>query len=441
MANHIFINEKIIDFKKKISVASDKSISIRSILLASQAIGVSKISNLLESEDVLNTLRAIKKLGINYKKKSGNYFIEGFGLNSFSSRKRITINAGNSGTLARLILGLLVKSKCQIKLIGDKSLSKRDFSRVIKPLRLFGVNIQSKKNSLPIKILGTDYLRPICYNERIGSAQVKSCIIFCALNTPGITQINAKKSRDHTEQLLRSLNYPIKIKTKNSFDKISIKGLGQFKSFNHIIPGDISSAAFFIVLVVLSNKSEMIIQNVNINESRIGIIKILNRMGATIKFRNKKIYRGENTADIFIKSSKKLRGINCPSYLNSSAIDEFLIIFLVAAKAKGISTFKNLGELNKKESPRLDIALRFLKMIGIKVKRNKDNIKIFGNPKLEVTKNIYIRRYLKDHRVFMMACIAALSFGGNWKIEDKDSVNTSFPFFLNILKSLGAKIN
>ena len=112
-------------------------------------------------------------------------------------------------------------------MIGDKSLSKRDFSRVIKPLRLFGVNIQSKKNSLPIKILGTDYLRPICYNERIGSAQVKSCIIFCALNTPGITQINAKKSRDHTEQLLRSLNYPIKIKTKNSFDKISIKGLGQ----------------------------------------------------------------------------------------------------------------------------------------------------------------------------------------------------------------------
>ncbi len=441
MSNHIFINEKIVDFKKKISVASDKSISIRSILLASQAIGVSRISNLLESEDVLNTLKAIKKLGINYKKKGDSYFIEGYGLNNFSLRKRITINAGNSGTLARLILGLLVKSKFKIKLIGDNSLSKRDFSRIIKPLRLFGVNIQSKKNSLPIEILGTDYLRPITYNERIGSAQVKSCIIFCALNTPGITQINAKKSRDHTEQLLRSLKYPIKVNTKNNIDKISIKGLGQFKSFNYIIPGDISSAAFFIVLVVLSNKSEIIIKNVNINQSRIGIIKILNRMGANIKLRNKKIYRGENTANIFIKSSRRLKGIDCPSYLNSSAIDEFLIIFLVAAKAKGISTLFYLAHLNKKESPRLDIALKFLKMIGIKVERKKDNIKIFGNPKLEITKYIHIKKYLKDHRVFMMACIAALSFGGNWKIEDKDSVNTSFPFFLNILKSLGAKIN
>jgi 3-phosphoshikimate 1-carboxyvinyltransferase len=441
MSKHIFINEKINNFKKKINIASDKSISIRSILLASQAVGISKISNLLESEDVLNTLKAIKKLGINYKKKGGSYFIKGFGVNNFSIKKKITINAGNSGTLARLILGLLVKSKFRVKLIGDKSLSKRDFSRVIKPLRLFGVNIQSKKNSLPIEILGTDYLRPILYNEKIGSAQVKSCIIFCALNTPGVTQINAKKSRNHTEQLLRSLNYPIKVNKINNIDKISIRGLGQFKSFKHFIPGDISSAAFFIVLTILSNKSEMIIKNVNINESRIGIIKILNRMGAAIKLKNKKIYKGENTADIFVKSSRKLKGINCPSYLNSSAIDEFLVIFLVAAKARGISTFKNLGELNKKESPRLDIALKFLKMMGIKVERKKDNIKIYGNPKLEITKNIYIEKYLKDHRVFMMACIAALSFGGNWKIADKDSINTSFPFFLNILKSLGAKIN
>jgi 3-phosphoshikimate 1-carboxyvinyltransferase len=441
MSNHILIKEKINNFKKKINVASDKSISIRSILLASQAVGVSKISNLLESEDVLNTLKAIKKLGINYKKKGGDYFIEGFGLNNFSIKKKITINAGNSGTLARLILGLLVKSKFRIRLIGDKSLSKRDFSRVIKPLRLFGVNIHSRKNSLPIEILGTDYLRPISYNEKIGSAQVKSCIIFCALNTPGTTQIKAKKSRNHTEQLLKSLNYPIKVNKINNIDKISISGLSQFKSFKHIIPGDISSAAFFIVLTILSNNSEMIIKNVNINDSRIGIIKILRRMGATIKLKNKKIYRGENIADIFIKSSRKLKGINCPSNLNSSAIDEFLIIFLVAAKAKGISTFKNLGELNKKESPRLDIALKYLKMMGIKVERKKDNIKIFGNPKLEITKNIHIEKYLKDHRVFMMACIAALSFGGKWKIADKDSINTSFPFFLDILKSLGAKIN
>ena len=441
MSNHILINEKIDNFKKKINIASDKSISIRSVLLASQAVGISKISNLLESEDVLNTLKAIKKLGINYKKKRGNYFIEGFGLNNFNINKRITINAGNSGTLARLILGLLVKSKFRIRLIGDKSLSKRDFSRVIKPLRLFGVKILSKNNSLPIEILGTDYLRPISYNEKIGSAQVKSCIIFCALNTPGTTLIDAKKSRNHTENFLRSLNYPIKVNKINNIDKISISGLSQFKSFKYIIPGDISSAAFFMVLTILSNKSEMMIKNVNINQSRVGIIKILNRMGAAIRLKNKKIYKGENTADILVKSSRKLKGINCPAYLNSSAIDEFLIIFLVAAKANGTSTFNSLGELNKKESPRLDIALKLLKIMGIKVERKKDNIKIFGNPKLEITKNIHIEKYQKDHRVFMMACVAALSFGGNWKIADKDSINTSFPFFLDILKSLGAKIN
>ena len=167
MANHIFIKKKIKSFNKKISVSSDKSISIRSILLASQAVGISKISNLLQSEDVMNTLKSIKKLGINYSKKGNIYKIYGFGLNGFNIKKNITINAGNSGTLARLILGLLVRIKHKVKLIGDKSLSKRDFSRVIKPLRLFGATIKSKKNTLPIEISGTDFLRPINYNENI----------------------------------------------------------------------------------------------------------------------------------------------------------------------------------------------------------------------------------------------------------------------------------
>ncbi len=164
-------------------------------------------------------------------------------------------------------------------------------------------------------------------------------------------------------------------------------------------------------------------------------------MNCKISLKNKKIYKGEETSDIVVESSRNIKGFSCPSSLNSAAIDEFLVIFLIAAKAKGTSSFKNLGELNKKESPRLDIAVSFLKNIGVKVKRNKNNIKIFGNPNLELTKNIYIKNYLKDHRVFMMSCIAALSFGGKWKINDKDSINTSFPIFLKILKNLGAKIN
>ena len=441
MSDYILISNQIKSFNKKINVSSDKSISIRSILLASQAVGISKISNLLESEDVLNTLKAIKKLGINYTKIGKTYNIEGFGLNGFNVKKNTTIDAGNSGTLARLILGLLVKSKFVIQLIGDKSLSKRDFSRVVNPLRLLGANIKSKKNLLPIQIYGTNFLRPITYQERIGSAQVKSCLILAALNTPGKTIINSKKSRDHTERMLKYLKYPIKIQRNKLYDKISVQGLSQFKSFKYKVPGDISSAAFFIVITLLSNNSKIIIKNVNVNETRTGIITILNKMGANIILREKKIYKGEKIANIHVESKEFLKGINCSSKLNSSAIDEFLIIFLVAAKANGVSVFKELGEMNKKESKRLDLGIKFLKKIGIKVYRFKNDIKIYGNPNLELSKNYEMKNFLKDHRIFFLSCIAALTLGGKWKIHDKDSIKTSFPNFLNILKTIGAEIN
>ncbi len=441
MSNHVVINKRIENFSKKIEVSSDKSISIRTILIASQAVGTSKISNLLESEDVINTLKAIKKLGINYKKIGNTYEIYGFGLNGFNLKKKTIINAGNSGTLARLILGLLVKSKFEVKLVGDKSLSKRDFSRVIKPLKLFGVNVDSKNNLMPIKILGTDFLRPIEYFENIGSAQVKSCLILSALNTPGITIINSKKSRNHTELMLKFLKYPIKILKKEKFEKISIQGLQEFKAFNYVVPGDISSASFFIVLTLLSKKSSLIIEKVNVNPSRIGIITILNKMGAKIKIKKKKLQNGEFVADIHVKSKKHLTSVNCPSTLNSSAIDEFLIIFLVAAKANGISRFKDLSEMNKKESKRLDLGIKFLKLIGIRVERYGDDINIYGNPSLVLSKDFEIKNFLKDHRIFFLSCITALTLGGKWKINDKDSINTSFPNFLKTLKILGAEIN
>ena len=441
MSNNIYIEKQISKFNKKIFVGSDKSISIRTILLASQAVGISKITNLLESEDVLNTLKTVEKLGIVYKKEGYTCSIEGFGLNGFNTQRKITVNAGNSGTLARLILGLLVKSKKRVKLIGDKSLSKRDFSRVINPLRKFGVNIKSKKNMLPIEILGSKFLRPITYNENIGSAQVKSCMILAALNTPGISIFNTRASRNHTELMLKFLKYPIKIKKKKEYEIISVKGLSQFKGFNYTVPGDISSASFFIVLTLLSKKSKIVIQNVNVNESRIGIINILNKMGADIKLEKKKIYKGEKIANIHVKSKDNLKAINCPPKLNSSAIDEFLIIFLVAAKSKGISKFKNLGEMNKKESKRLDLGVKFLRTIGIKVERFKDNINIHGNPKLILSKNFEMKNFLKDHRIFFLSCITALTLGGKWKITDKDSINTSFPDFLKILKKIGAEIH
>ncbi len=441
MKNHVLIKKKIRPFNKHIEVSGDKSISIRCILLASQAIGKSKIYNLLESEDVINTLLSIKKLGIKYKKVKNYYEIDGYGIDGFNIKKNITINAGNSGTLARLILGILINAKKEIKIIGDRSLSKRDFSRVTTPLAIFGANIVTNKKKLPVKIKGSEFLRPIIFNERLGSAQCKSSVMLAAIKTPGKTIIKAKKSRNHTELIFKYLKIPIKVLKKKNYDFIQIDGPANFRGFDYKIPGDISSSSFFLVLTLLTDKSKLLIKNVNVNNSRTGIIKILNKMNAKILLKNKKNYNGEDIADIFVKSNNDLISIDCSEKLNSSAIDEFLVIFLVAAKAKGISIFRNLSELNNKESPRLEIATKFLRKLGIKVLRNGSNIKIYGNPNLSLKSDYVIENFREDHRVFMMSCIAALSFGGKWKIKDKKSINTSFPMFINLLEKLGAEIN
>ena len=436
----IYINKKINNFKKKITVEGDKSLSIRWALLASQAFGKSRAYNLLNSEDVLNTLSCLKKLGVKINLKKNYCEIKGNGINSFNYKKNLTLNVGNSATLGRLILALLIRSPYKIKLIGDRSLSRRDFSRVIEPLKKFGVNFYPKnKKTLPLYIRGTDFLRPIKYYETKGSAQVKSCVMLAALNTPGTTKIVAHKSRDHTEILFKNLKIPIKIKKTKKLSFIEIERKNNIKSFNYNIPSDISSSAFFIVLTLLSKKSSLTVKNVNINPSRTGSINILNKMGAKIIFRNKRKYKGEKIADIYVKSAKFLKAIKCPTKYNSSAIDEFLIIFLVAAKSKGISFFKDLSELNQKESPRLRLGSKILNMIGIRTELTNDSIKIYGQPNLELTEKYEIKNYLKDHRIFMTATIASLVLGGNWKIHNSDSINTSFPSFLKLIRKLGGK--
>ena len=440
MTNLIEINKRIAPFNKKIKIDGDKSLSIRWVLLASQATGKSKGYNLLMSEDVIAALDTINKLGIKFKLHKDYCEIYGNGINGFKYKKNLTINARNSGTLSRLILGLLIKAPLKIKLIGDKSLSKRDFSRVTIPLKKFGAKFYYKtKDKLPLSILGSKYTKGIKYLENKGSAQCKSCVMFAALNSTGTTSIKAKKSRNHSELLFKYLKVPTKIKKSKKYDFIDILKPKKIKPFNYQIPGDISSSAFFMVLTTLSDKSKLLIKNVNINPSRAGVVKILKKMGAKILLTNQKKYRGEKIADILIKSSNNLKAINCPPELNSSAIDEFLIIFLAAARAKGISYFKNISELNQKESRRLDLGSKILNMMGIKTKLTKDSIKIYGQPNLEIKKEIIIKNYLKDHRIFMMSTIAALTCGGKWKIHDRDSINTSFPSFLKIIKKLNNK--
>ena len=439
MSSRINISRIIKPFNKTLEIEGDKSLSIRWALLASQAKGKSKSTNLLKSDDVLSTLRCLKKLGIKVKLRKNSCEIIGLGLNGFKYKKNIKLNAGNSGTLARLIMGLLIHAKNKIQIVGDPSLSKRDFYRVTVPLEKFGAKFKTNFGKLPITIEGTDLPKPIKYNETKGSAQCKSSIMLAALNTKGETIIRAKKSRNHSELLFKYLNLNVKIRNKDYIDIIKIKGKSKIKPLNYNIPSDISSSAFFIVLTALSKNSKIKIKNININPTRFGIVKILRMMGVKINFEKIKKYKGEKIADLLVTSAKKIKPINCPTKLNTAAIDEFLLIFLVAAKANGVSTFKNLSELNQKESPRLKWGSKILSMMGIKNEITNDSLKIYGNPNLTIKKAIVIKKFLKDHRIFMTSTIAALVFGGNWQIHDKDSIKTSFPSFLEKIKFLGAE--
>ena len=437
MLNSVVIKKKLISFNKKIFVSGDKSISIRWILLASLANGVSKAQNLLISEDVKAAVKTIRKLGIKVILNNKLCKIYGKGIDGFKYKKNLTIDAENSGTLGRLMLGLLINTTEPIKLIGDKSLSKRDFKRISDPLSKFGgiFKLKNKKN-LPLTIYGSKNLKPISYSENKGSAQCKSAVIFAGMRTNGTTLIKAKKSRNHTELMCKYLKLPVTVENKKNYDLIKVKKVKKIKPFDYKIPSDISSSAFFIILTALSKNSKLLIKDVNINPTRIGVISILKKMGINIIFQNQRIYKGEKLADIKIEGGKKLKAINCPTNLNSGAIDEFLVIFLVAAKAKGISYFKDLAELNQKESPRLKWGAKILNMMGVKNIVTNSSIKIYGKPNLEIRKKIIIKNYLKDHRVFMTSVIASLSFGGEWHIYDKDSIKTSFPNFLKIINEL-----
>ena len=443
MKKVFLINKKINFFRKKIiSVDGDKSLSIRFVLLSSLSQGKCIAKNLLKSEDVLSAVSIIKKLGIQIKMKNNLCEIYGKGLNGLKFKKNLVLNSKNSGTTARLICSMLTNSDHWIKITGDHSLKKRDMSRIIRPLKLFGIKFKNNNTKLPILVKGPKILKPIKYTEDLGSAQCKSAVMIAALKAEGKTKLKCLPSRNHTELMFKNvLKIPIKINNKQNYDHIEVNGNNEFKKFNYQIPGDISSASFFIVLTLLSKNNLLTIKNINVNPSRIGIIKILNMMGAGIKVLKKKNYKGELIADISIRSKKKLKGINLNPKLNSSAIDEFLLIFLTASVCKGVSTFKNLSELNKKESKRLNWGIKILKMMNIKVKKIKnDGVRIWGNPNLKLEKNYIIKDYLKDHRIFMVSTIAALTLGGNWKIYDTDCFKTSFPTYLKILNSLGANI-
>ena len=437
----ININNKINSFGKTIQVDSDKSISIRSFLFGSICQDISKANNVLESEDVFSTINCLKKLGVKIKKiKSKKYLIYGKGLGSLFAKKNTLLNFGNSGTLSRLLIGMLSTTPAiELKIQGDKSLNKRNMKKLIELMSEFGAEFYPKnKYNFPLKIISTEM--PLGINYKAGvSAQLKSAVILAGLNSFGTTKIlETKRSRDHTENLLIKNSQAIKVRGKEK-KIIEIFGKKYLKPINIEVPGDPSSAAFFTALTLLNYDSFLKIKNVGLNPTRTGFYELLRKHGANIKFSNLKKLNNEITGDINVKSGKLKRPILSPINFYEKTTDEFPILFCIAALTKGVSTFKGISDLANKESNRITEMQKILKQIGIKSIIKKDNIRIYGKSLLEIKNKKISVPNLGDHRICMSAAILSLVTGIKSKIDNFETVKTSSPNFLNIIKFLGAK--
>jgi len=438
----VSVNKKIEKFNKKIEIPGDKSCSIRAILFASQCIGISKIKNLLESEDVLNCINALKiSLGVKIIKKKNIYQVYGNGLNSFKVRKKITkIYVGNSGTSARLLFGLLSTHPGKFYLYGDQSMNKRDFTRVTQPLEKVGAFFYPRnKKTLPLTIEGTNMPLAQKHIENRGSAQVKGLILMSALSTAGITTIEEKKiSRNHTELFLKKINADIKIRKLKKGNLISLRGQKNLYGFDYTVGSDPSSAAFLIALTLLTPGSKLVIHNVLCNDTRIFFLKVLKKVNANIKINNLRKVSGELLGSITVSSSK-LKPIIISKDIGK-LIDELPILFIIAALTKGVSKFKNVADLKNKESNRLLESKKILTQAGIKCKITKDSMVIYGKDKIETKNKSILTKIRGDHRICMSSVIFALVTGIGAKIKNFETVNTSFPGFIALIKNLGGNI-
>ncbi len=436
----LIVNKKINSYKKSIIVDSDKSISIRSFLIGAISQNISKIKNALESEDVLATINCLKKLGVKIKKTtSKSYVIYGKGLGSFEAKKNTKLNFGNSGTLARLLIGLLATTpNIEIYIQGDHSLNKRSMEKLINLMAEFGASFSPRKKvKFPLKITSSQMPVGINYNAGV-SAQLKSAVILAGLNSFGNTTIKEKlRSRDHTEKMLLKNKQAINV--KNGKEKvITIFGKNYLSAINVNIPGDPSSAAFFTALTILNKNSNLKIKNVGLNKTRVGFYQILKNQGAKIYFKNLKNINNELRGDIFVRTSKiKTISTSKAYYVNST--DEYPILFVIAALTKGISIFKGIGDLANKESNRVREMQKILKQIGIKSIFSKNDLKIYGKGMFNANNKKILVSNLGDHRICMSTFILALLTGARAKIKNFETVFTSAPSFLKIMKILGAK--
>ncbi|PPR49638.1 MAG: 3-phosphoshikimate 1-carboxyvinyltransferase [Alphaproteobacteria bacterium MarineAlpha5_Bin5] len=419
----------------EIKIPGDKSISHRSIIIPSISKGICEITNILKSEDVLHTLNAFKLMGVKIKEIEDRIIIYGNGITSLK-KPNDKIYLGNSGTSARLLTGLLASQNFNSILTGDRSLSSRPMKRIADPLSLMNAKIQTSDGKMPIKIFGKN-LKNSKITVDIASAQIKSGLILAALNTKGKTTIIEKNiTRNHTEIMLESFGANIEIQKIYNENFIEIVGKKEIIPQNIQVPSDLSSSAFFIVAALINKNSNITLKNININPTRSGVLIALNKMGANINITNKRILNNENVADINVQSSE-LNGCELDKDIAKLMIDEYPIMSIAAAFAKSPSIFRGLSELRVKESDRLNLIATNLKNCGCNCKIENDDL--FISP---ITKKEIFLPNIKtnfDHRI-AMAFLVMGSRLEEIKIDNSDSIKTSFPKFVDEFNSAGGRI-
>ena len=399
-------------------------------MFSSLAEGQSIVRNFLRAEDPLRTLEACKQMGVDIEERTpdNEIIIRGKGLHGLTEPKNI-IECGNSGTTMRLLCGVLAGQPFSTALTGDSSLRSRPMKRVITPLTEMGAVIESDNGFPPLRIKGGT-LTPISYKSPVASAQVKSAIMLAGLYCDGITTVREPgKSRDHTERMLKAHGVDIRVKDL----EVSVRGVAALTPMDITVPGDLSSAAFFIVAGLLLPHSEILIRNTGINPTRSGLIDVLQLMGAHIRLENERLVSGEPVADLQVRHSQ-LKGVDIGGDLILRAIDEFPILCVAAAKAAGTTTIKGAKELRVKESDRIASMAAELRKMDVKIEEREDGLIIEGREDLKPAEAISYG----DHRIAMSMLIAGLTASGETTVADTDCVNTSFPGFMEMLGGLEA---
>lgn len=419
--------EKINKINGELYLPGDKSISHRSVMFASMAEGKSIIKNLSFGEDVKSTSRCFKELGVEINHFENHTEVIGKGFKGFKKPKG-ELDCGNSGTTVRLISSILSPQNFESMLIGDESLSKRPMKRVIEPLSLMGVSINSNNGFLPLEINPVECIKPISYELQVASAQVKSALLLCGLHSeePSFI-IEAKETRDHTERIL---GLPVKVENGKRIIESSKKYYPQAKEY--FVPSDISTAAFFMILTLLSKDSELLIKNVSLNPSRTGIITVLQKMSGNIEIVNRQSSSGEDYGDLLIKSSN-LVNIEIPSEIIPNIIDEIPILAIAGIFAEGKFKISEADELRVKESDRIKSMVYNLQLLGINVKETTDGFE-FENNRTDFETKAF--ESFDDHRIAMAFAVFSLLNKNGGEVNNFDCAKISNPNFISQLNSI-----